>query len=67
MDMNPIVLALAGLLGFVFLREVFCWYWKLNEVVGLLKTIVDRLERLEGRGAAAPPAARPQPARAPMP
>jgi hypothetical protein len=56
MNLTFVVAVLAALVAFVILREVFTWYWKQNEVVGLLKTIVARLETLEasGRAPAAP-------------
>lgn len=35
-------------LGLVFLlREVACWYWKINERIALLEEILTRLENLE--------------------
>jgi hypothetical protein len=34
---------------FLILREVVCWYWKINEIVSLQKQIV---ELLKGRQAA---------------
>lgn len=30
---------------FIIFREILCWYWKVNEVVGLLKEIRDKLDR----------------------
>lgn len=33
------------LLVFLILREVMCWYWKINEVVGLLKEISVKLDQ----------------------
>ena len=48
MNIEWLIGLLAALVAFVLLREVFTWYWKLNEVVGLLKTIVVRLEALDG-------------------
>ena len=60
MDIEKLVMVLLSL-GVVFfvLREFWCWYWKQNELVGLLKTVVARLEALEaqGRAPAAGPAA----------
>ena len=29
---------------FLLLREFFCWYWKINERISLLKDIKKRLE-----------------------
>ena len=45
------LLLLAGLvilavLIFRALREFMCWYWKLNEIVGLLQRIEKKLEEL---------------------
>jgi hypothetical protein len=54
---SAVVWVLAGGLGAVLLRELLCWYWKVNEVVGLLKTMVVRLEALEGRRPGPAPAA----------
>ena len=43
-----------GILVFVIAREFVCWYFKVNEIVGLLRSIDESL-----RGRAAPPAAQP--------
>ena len=61
-DLEKLVMVLLALgVGFFVLREFFCWYWKQNELVGLLKTVVARLEALEAQGRAPTqgPAARP--------
>lgn len=30
---------------FMLMRELMCWYWKINEVVSLLKSIDNKLSR----------------------
>ena len=37
---------------FLILREVFCWYWKINQSVALLKEVRDLLARRDTPGAA---------------
>jgi predicted RNA-binding Zn-ribbon protein involved in translation (DUF1610 family) len=59
---------LVVLLLFLFFRELVCWYWKLNEIVLLLRSIDRKLPDAEAQPApgtaaatettAAPPAAR---------
>lgn len=39
MDNSIIYWALGALLTFIILREILTWYWKINEVVTLLKKI----------------------------
>jgi hypothetical protein len=49
-------LLIGGLIAFVvFLisREFFCWYWKINEMVGLLSDVRDLLGRASSTAAAA--------------
>lgn len=36
---------------FIILREVMCWYWKINEVVILLKGIDNKLSNTESNKA----------------
>lgn len=38
-----------GFLVFLLMREVWCWYWKLNALLGELKLIRGCLERAEQR------------------
>jgi hypothetical protein len=40
---------------FLVLREIFCWYWKINRMVELLESID---ANLRGRAAGAPGAGR---------
>lgn len=41
------ILALAGIIGIiVLLREVVCWYWKINEQIRLQKEIIRLLQKL---------------------
>jgi hypothetical protein len=35
---------------FLLFREIFCWYWKINERVSLLKEIRDTLQTSQGLG-----------------
>ncbi len=30
---------------FIVLREFFCWYWKINQIVNLLESINQRLSK----------------------
>ena len=47
--------ALAGaFLLFLLMREVWCWYWKLNSLLGELRLIRGLLERAEQRAAPTP-------------
>ncbi len=34
---------------FLILREVFCWYWKINEIKNLLVSIDTRLKEMKPR------------------
>jgi len=48
---------LVTILIFLMFREILCWYWKINEGLGLLRAIRDELETLNRaptRTAAAP-------------
>lgn len=49
-----VVLLLFVVLLFIAMREVWCWYWKLNDLGGELRLIRGLLERAEARAAAAP-------------
>ena len=45
--MTPIVITIAVLVGLFFLlREVMCWYYKINDIKSLLKQIVVKLDAL---------------------
>lgn len=37
-------------LVFLCLRELWCWYWKINEAIGLLKEIRDGLKHMSTKG-----------------
>ena len=41
------LIIILGILFLVFLalRELFCWYWKINETISLLKEIRDLLHK----------------------
>ena len=42
--------AFLGVFVLYLLRELFCWYWKINEIRNLLQKILDRLpEKKETR------------------
>ena len=32
-----------GFIFFILLRELFCWYWKINEIRDLLQKILEKL------------------------
>ncbi len=46
-----IILFLLALLVFIFFicREIFCWYWKLNDIKELLSELVSTLKEIKGR------------------
>jgi cadmium resistance protein CadD (predicted permease) len=52
----PIIIAfglfflIAYLLIFLIIREILCWYWKINKQVSELKKIREILERMEKNG-----------------
>jgi hypothetical protein len=49
-DVGMIVLILAGaIVVFLLLREFFCWYWKINEIRDLLKSLNEKLENKSGK------------------
>lgn len=37
---------IVAVLVFILCREIWCWYWKINEVVGLLQGIHEELKIL---------------------
>lgn len=45
-----LVLLGGAFLLFLVMRELMCWYWKINEGLGLLREIRDRLGALEAAG-----------------
>ena len=47
MDRVVIISVLIILAFFLICREIVCWYWKINEAVGLLKDIRDLLQSNE--------------------
>lgn len=55
MDLATLIIFLLVLLGiFLLCRELNCWYWKINRRIELLeeqnnslKTIIEKLERIE--------------------
>lgn len=45
------ILALAILIALFFIfRAIVVWYWRVGEVINLLESIDERLERMESRG-----------------
>lgn len=61
--MSDIILILAGALIVLFLaRELVCWYYKLNEIVRLLKKIAGETEDEPAKDATSvpPSTSRPQ-------
>ncbi|MBW1917578.1 MAG: hypothetical protein JRI57_06095 [Deltaproteobacteria bacterium] len=56
-DLSTLIIILLAIGIFFLLREVNCWYWKINERIILLEEILTRLENMEkGR----PPAEAPE-------
>jgi len=47
---NAFVLFMGCLFVFVLIREVMCWYWKINERVDLQKKILAELVKLNLKG-----------------
>lgn len=45
MDSAVIVLVIA-IVVFLIFREVWCWYWKINEAIKLLQSIDESLKQL---------------------
>jgi len=39
--------AIIGIILFFALRELFCWYWKINRMMEVLEEIRDRLPKIE--------------------
>ena len=51
-----VFLLLIFLVAFLVLREFWCWYWKINQMVSLLREVRDLLARKSpGTGAAPEP------------
>ncbi|MFP3868479.1 MAG: hypothetical protein ACLFUU_09990 [Desulfobacteraceae bacterium] len=46
-DLSTLIIILVAIGIFFLLREVNCWYWKINERIMLLEEILTRLENLE--------------------
>ena len=40
---GTVILVLVGIVVFLLIRELLCWYWKINEAIELLRSIRDRL------------------------
>jgi hypothetical protein len=49
-----LVTLIVFLVIFLAAREIMCWYWKINELVGLQKESVDLLRKLVSRNATCP-------------
>ena len=43
---NAFVLFMGCLFVFVLIREIVCWYWKINERVDLLKQTISNQEKI---------------------
>ena len=42
MEQAPFLFLIVGILLFFALRELFCWYWKLNAIVERLDTLIEQ-------------------------
>lgn len=51
--MATVLVVVVSLLIFLIMREVWCWYWKINTALEELRAIRQLLERAEQK--AAPP------------
>ena len=47
---NIILLAFIALTVFAIIRELICWYWKINEGIDLQKKILAELVKLNLKG-----------------
>ena len=45
----PLVVCCAILFLFVILREVHCWFWKINKIVELLEVMERKLSDIRGK------------------
>ena len=43
---NIILIAFIALTVFAIIREIVCWYWKINERVDLLKQTISNQEKI---------------------
>lgn len=43
--MNTATMAFVILTVFLVSREIVCWYWKLNEILTVLKSIDNKLDK----------------------
>jgi hypothetical protein len=50
-----VVVLVVLVLLFLLVREVWCWYWKINERAGELRMIRQLLQRAETRAQETPP------------
>ncbi len=46
MNEEILIAVLAAIIVFLVFREFFCWYWKQNKIVGLLREIAEKLDRI---------------------
>ena len=46
---NLIMIAVVALVIFIIAREFWCWYWKINEIISVLKSIDKKLGDNVGR------------------
>ncbi len=42
------IIFVIAIIIFILTRKFWCWYWKINEVVDLLKDIRDRMDKESG-------------------
>lgn len=46
MDLNILLILIAVAFAFLVLREVVCWYWKINKSVYIQQKILNELVKL---------------------
>ncbi len=44
---NMYVYVAVALVSFLVFREAVTWYWKINEAIGLMRTMIERLKGIE--------------------
>lgn len=48
-DLGIVIILAVSVLLFFILRELFCWYWKINESIELQKDIKNLLEMIHNK------------------
>ena len=51
-----VIVVIVWFVLFLILREVMCWYWKINKMVGLMQEMSGKLDRLVGTPSPSAPA-----------